>query len=280
MTGRTRRLIARYVPEAVRARLGLGPDFLIIGTQRGGTTSLYDYLSEHPCIAGAVKKEIEFFDLNYHRGIGWYRAHFPSVLERLYARRARGRKLVTGEATPYYLFHPHAPRRMQEAAPESRLIILLRNPVERAYSHYWHEVRHGSYTRMLWMRRNEQAYPWLNQWNRGVLAARYNQEDTPMQQDTALQAERPDRSLPLLPLDEVVRQGARQLVQRAVEVEVDLFLERYQYLMDDPAIVRSCATATGPFGRSSRGPAPWRSPPRASMTACWRDTANRASPAR
>ena len=54
-----------------------------------------------------------------------------------------------------------------------------------------------------------------------------------MQQDTSCPAARPDRSLPRLPLDEVVRQGARQLVQRAVEVEVELFLERYQYLMDD-----------------------------------------------
>ena len=86
---------------------------------------------------------------------------------------------------------------------------------------------------MLWMERNEQAYPWLNRWKLGVLTTRHNQEDTPMQQDTSLPEARPDRRLPLWPLDEVVRQGARQLVQRAVEVEVDLFLERYQYLMDD-----------------------------------------------
>ena len=86
---------------------------------------------------------------------------------------------------------------------------------------------------MLWMERNEQAYPWLRMWKPGVLATRHNQEDTPMEQDTSLPGARPDRSLPRWPLDEVVRQGARQLVQRAVEVEVELFLERYQYLMDD-----------------------------------------------
>ena len=80
---------------------------------------------------------------------------------------------------------------------------------------------------------NEQAYPWLSQWNLGVLETRPNQEDTPMQQGTSLQAERPDRSLPLWPLDEVVRRGAQALLQRALDVEVDLFLERYQYLMDD-----------------------------------------------
>ncbi len=86
---------------------------------------------------------------------------------------------------------------------------------------------------MLWMGMNEQAYPWLNQWHLGVLDARHNQEDTPMQQDSALAGARPDRSLPLLPLDEVVRRGAQQLLQRALDVEVDLFLERHQYLMDD-----------------------------------------------
>ena len=86
---------------------------------------------------------------------------------------------------------------------------------------------------MLWMERNEQAYPWLRSWRHGVLDARHNQEDTPMEQDTSLQAGRPDRTLPLLPLDEVVRQGARKLLQRAVEIEADVFLERYQYLMDD-----------------------------------------------
>ena len=86
---------------------------------------------------------------------------------------------------------------------------------------------------MLWMGINEQAYPWLGSWRHGVLDARHNQEDTPMQQDTSLPADRPDRSLPLWPLDEVVRQGAQQVLQHAVEVEVDLFLERYQYLLDD-----------------------------------------------
>jgi transposase-like protein len=86
---------------------------------------------------------------------------------------------------------------------------------------------------MLWMGMNEQAYPWLGSWRHGVLDARHNQEDTPMEQDTPLPGERPDRTLPLLPLDEVVRHGAQAMLQRALDVEVDCFLERYQYLMDD-----------------------------------------------
>ena len=79
----------------------------------------------------------------------------------------------------------------------------------------------------------KQAYPWLSQWNLGVLETRHNQEDTPMQQDTALSTDCPDRTLPHLPLDEVVRHGAQRLLQRALDIEVDLFLERHQYLMND-----------------------------------------------
>ena len=72
----------------------------------------------------------------------------------------------------------------------------------------------------------KKAYPWLSQWNLGVLDARHNQqEDAPMQQDTGSSGGRPDQSVPLLPLDEVVRRGAQEVLQTAVEVEVDLFLE-------------------------------------------------------
>src|SRR3989338_7955725 len=78
----------------------------------------------------------------------------------------------------------------------------------------------------------KQAYPWLSRRSLGVLDARPNQEDTPMQQNTGSLTARPDRSLPLVPLDEVVRRGAQALLQRALDVEVDLFLERYQSLMD------------------------------------------------
>jgi len=79
----------------------------------------------------------------------------------------------------------------------------------------------------------KKAYPWLGMWRHGVLATRHNQEDTPVQQDSASAGTRPDRSLPLLPLDEVVQRGAQELLQRALDVEVELFLERYQYRMDD-----------------------------------------------
>jgi hypothetical protein len=121
------------------------PDYLIIGTQRGGTTSLYKYLVRHPAAAHALTKELRFFDLNYGRGLAWYRSRFPSRRYRALLRR-RGVDLVVGEASPDYLFHPHAPRRIREALPRVKLIVLLRNPIERAYSHYWHQVRRGHET--------------------------------------------------------------------------------------------------------------------------------------
>lgn len=114
------------------------PDFLIIGAQRGGTTSLYRYLCAHPAVAPAFTKEIHFFDYNFERGVGWYRAHFPTYFD-----KGRGKFSVTGEASPYYLFFPLAASRAAAIVPQAKLIVLLRNPVERAFSHYYHEVRLG-----------------------------------------------------------------------------------------------------------------------------------------
>jgi Sulfotransferase domain len=122
------------------------PDFLIIGTQRGGTTSLYKYLVQHPNLAHALTKEIRFFDLNYRRGLAWYRSRFPSRRHRSSVRRRTGSPLVVGEASPDYLFHPLVPARVARDLPDVRLIVLLRDPVDRAYSHYWHQFKRGHET--------------------------------------------------------------------------------------------------------------------------------------
>jgi len=122
------------------------PDFIIIGAQRCGTTSLYEYLIEHPCVAPAFTKEVHFFDINFGRGVAWYRAHFPSLPYKYFAKQIRAHNILTGEATPYYIFHPHAPKRVSKILPRVKLIALLRNPVDRAYSHYHLEVRNGAET--------------------------------------------------------------------------------------------------------------------------------------
>jgi hypothetical protein len=118
-----------------------GPDFVIIGAQKCGTTSLYNYLLRHPAVAPATKRSIKFFDHgpNWAKGGTWYRAHFPFAWKRT---APAGRPLV-GECTPSYLVHPLGPRRVHETAPETRLIVLLRNPVDRAYSAYHHQHRKG-----------------------------------------------------------------------------------------------------------------------------------------
>jgi hypothetical protein len=112
------------------------PDFLVIGAMRAGTTTLHDLVCRHPRVVPAIGKEIHFFDLNHRKGERWYRAHFPPA-EKL--RRARW---ITGEASPYYLFHPAAPARAAELVPDAKIIAVLRHPVDRAYSHYWHTVGH------------------------------------------------------------------------------------------------------------------------------------------
>ncbi len=109
------------------------PNFIIIGAQKGGTTSLYVYLTQHPQIAPAAQKEIHYFDLQFDRGADWYYSQFPTPEE-------RGNKL-TGEASPYYIFHPRVPQRIYDLCPEVKLIILLRNPADRAISQYHHYIK-------------------------------------------------------------------------------------------------------------------------------------------
>lgn len=116
------------------------PDFLIIGAQKAGTTSLYSYLRRHPGISGPLWKEVSFFDRRYARGVAWYRGHFPTVARHSYVKRRYGLDLLVGEASPSYLFHPLAPERVAALLPNVRLIVLLRDPVDRAFSHYQHEV--------------------------------------------------------------------------------------------------------------------------------------------
>ena len=124
----------------------LMPDFLIIGTQRGGTTSLYNYLMDRPGVGPAAVKELHFFDKKFHKGSAWYRAHFPTAIQKYSVEFTRKHRFVTGEASAYYLFHPLAPKRVAGLIPEVKLIVLLRNPVDRAYSQYNFEVDLGRET--------------------------------------------------------------------------------------------------------------------------------------
>jgi hypothetical protein len=117
------------------------PDFLVLGAQKAGTSSLYGQLAAHPSVLPALRKEVHHFDRAPAR-LRPYRAWFPrqASLDALAARTGRA---VTGEATPFYLLHPAAPARTRAAVPDARLIVVLRDPVARAVSGFHHAVRVG-----------------------------------------------------------------------------------------------------------------------------------------
>lgn len=128
----------RSAYRTLTAPLRALPSLLIIGAQRSGSTSLFNYLVRHPNVLPPLGKEVHYFDLHYARGVMWYRGRFP------FAYRLRGG--MTLDASPYYLMHPLAPERAARLLPEVKLIAVLRNPIDRAFSHYQHEVRDGRET--------------------------------------------------------------------------------------------------------------------------------------
>jgi len=111
------------------------PDFIIIGSMKCGTTSLYYDICEHPCASPAAYDEIGFFDSNFHLGLNWYRSMFPTKRRIEDIRRKEG-VAITGEDTPFYFWNPVAAKRIQKLLPNIKLITILRNPIDRAYSEY------------------------------------------------------------------------------------------------------------------------------------------------
>ena len=118
------------------------PNAVILGAQKAGTTTLFDVLARHPFVLTSCIKEVHFFDLQQTHGLDWYRAHFP-LARQAEILASRGEHPVVLEASPYYLFHPAVPARLARVLPRARLIVLLREPVARAWSHYWHERTRG-----------------------------------------------------------------------------------------------------------------------------------------
>src|SRR6056297_562433 len=103
-------------------------DFIGIGAQKAGTSSIFHFLKEHPEICTSSKKEIHFFDkeYNYLKGIKFYRKFFNNCSS----------KNIKGEFTPRYIYHPKVAQRIKKYFPDVKLIVSLRNPIERAISHY------------------------------------------------------------------------------------------------------------------------------------------------
>ncbi len=116
---------------------GVLPTYLVIGAMRSGTTSLARYLGGHPEVFMAEKKELHFFDTEFERGVDWYRAQLTPI----------GGEHVVGEATPHYLYDEASAPRITSVVPNAKLMAILRDPVERAYSHYWQKVSYGRESR-------------------------------------------------------------------------------------------------------------------------------------
>jgi len=127
---RPHRRVARALRQATASRRSR-PSYLIVGTQKGGTTSLFDHLATHPGVRAPRYKEVHYFDWFADRPFSYYLSSFPLG------------NWSTGEASPYYLFHPYVPERVARVLPEIKLIALLRNPADRALSHHNHNVALG-----------------------------------------------------------------------------------------------------------------------------------------
>lgn len=134
----------------VTAGLRVEPDFLVVGAQRCGTTSLFRALMSHPNIMRAnLHKGVNYFDVNYERGRAWYLSHFPlAVTAGRRAAPGADRALVF-DSSGYYMFHPHAPARIAADLPDVKIVAMVRDPVERAFSAYKHEFARGFETETL-----------------------------------------------------------------------------------------------------------------------------------
>jgi hypothetical protein len=119
------------------------PDFVIIGAAKAGTTSLYAWLCGHPCVSRPRAKEIHYFSFLYYRGEDWYRQFFPTERARREFAAEHGRPFLTGEASPSYMNDALAPERMHRLLPDVKLLVLLREPVDRAYSQFQMRRRQG-----------------------------------------------------------------------------------------------------------------------------------------
>ena len=124
-----------YLTSSVRVL----PNFFVIGAGRTGTTSLYHYLNQHPCITKSAYDELGYFDDNFHLGLNWYRSLFPSVLTKIFVKR-KTKAFLTYDVTPSYVRKPWVAKRIHDMFPSTKLIVVLRNPADKSYSQYHQSV--------------------------------------------------------------------------------------------------------------------------------------------
>ena len=232
---RRRSALNRFRVRRLTAGLRQWPDYVVIGTQRAGTTSLNRWINAHPqSQAARTPRELHYFDLNYERGPNWYRSNFPL--------RLQGR--ITGESTPYMLFHPLAPERAaHDLPPTTRFIVLLRDPVERAISHYW-----------LNRRRHDETEPFPG-------AIESETERLAGQEEVVLRrrAEQPHRPVSYVSRGQYAEQVERWFRiagrDRLLVVQCEELFASAEVGNDIPRLAGARAHRTGPFPRATRQPA-------------------------
>lgn len=119
------------------------PSLFIVGAQKAGTTTLFGALARHRDVLPPLVKEVHYFDVAAHRSERWYGAHFPTQAEAMRHESTHGKAPITFDTTPYYMFHPDVAGRIKQYAPDAKIIAVLRDPVDRAWSQYWHEWGRG-----------------------------------------------------------------------------------------------------------------------------------------
>lgn len=176
------------------------PDFIIVGGMKCGTSSLFNYLNQHPQLSGSIYKELRYFSHNeyYSKGEKWYRSHFP-LKKKLPAGS------LTFEASPDYLASPETPERMEKLVPDTKIIALLRNPTDRAISHYFHSIKKG--------------------WRQGKILGAMKVEDTIFKQ-RGLYKKQLERYYKLFPSENILVLGSETFFENPVETlkQVYLFL--------------------------------------------------------
>lgn len=127
------------------------PDFIIIGSGRAGTTALYSYLIQHPqimkCFTHNDEKvaDLHFFEYMISKKIGWYRSHFPTKIFKKIKELKSGKKCITGEFTSTYMYHEHVPQRIINTIPKTKILVILRNPIDKIYSTYCQQFSFNEY---------------------------------------------------------------------------------------------------------------------------------------
>ena len=116
------------------------PDFLVIGAKRCGTTSLFYHLPEHPCIPKSSHDNMGFFNDNYHLGVNWYKSFFPTIFTRNKIKSKFGNFLAF-DVTTTYMEEESTANNVYQTKPNMKIIVILRNPVDRTYSHFLKNVR-------------------------------------------------------------------------------------------------------------------------------------------